>query len=277
MHSTQRLILPDLDWEADLAAQLAEFGTPFELRTLQKMGLRWSFHLAEFCLGWIWRQWLKGTSDEVIANQVRPFVERGLQMRRECRDYEKLPHHDLLLLHCALLGSDAQQVGIVAEAMADSAGDKGQKPFDVGGLYAVAVGEQYAAAWCGMLKHTILGNETKAREEYELIWKLRRDLEFTAAPKALATAWFKKDWKAFVNQLQKDFDKLWIRARKHAWSVKSESPTEVVVTTRGYRIGHMWCWSHCGLALLASRQGVVVATDPLWFPSHALPNRLFPT
>lgn len=273
MHTTQQLIIPDLDWEIDKASQLAEMGKPFDLRALQMLSLRWSFHLAEACLGWIWRQWLKGVSHEVIRSQVCPFVERGLRMRHESRDYEKLPHHDLLLLHCALLGSDWQQVGMVAEAIADSAGDKGEKPFDVGGLYAAAVGEQYAAAWCGVLKHTILGNEVKARQEYDLVWKSRRDLEFTAAPKAMAAAWLKKDWKSFVNQQRKDFDRLWVKARKNAWSVKSQSPTQIVVTTRGYRIGHMWCWSHCGLALLAARQGIEVATDSFWFPTHALANR----
>src|SRR6186713_2688791 len=49
MHTAQHLRIPDLDWEADKAAQLAEFGRPFDLRALQKCGLRWSFHLAESC------------------------------------------------------------------------------------------------------------------------------------------------------------------------------------------------------------------------------------
>ena len=37
-----------------------------------------------------------------------------------------------------------------------------------------------------------------------------------------------------------------------------------------YNVQQLWCWAHCGLALLAYRAGAEVATDPFWFPSHAL-------
>jgi hypothetical protein len=35
-------------------------------------------------------------------------------------------------------------------------------------------------------------------------------------------------------------------------------------------IDQEWCWNNCGMAMLACRQGAEVATDPFWFPSHAL-------
>lgn len=273
MPTTQQLKVLDLEWEAKKAATLAELGKPFDeshRHGLLDSGLRWAFHYADWCLGWIWRQWLMGTPHEVIREQVGPFVERGLRLRREAHDYEKLPHHDLLLLHCAIFASDAAQLSEVVETVSDVAGDKGTRPADVGSQFSLSCGEFYAAAWCGMMKNAILGDAVKAAEQYAMIWKAKRDQEFVAAPKALTNAWLKQDWRAFINHQKKDFERLWTRARRHQWSVKSETPSEVVVTTRGYRISHMWCWSHCGMALLAHRKGVEVATDPLWFPPHAL-------
>jgi hypothetical protein len=75
---------------------------------------------------------------------------------------------------------------------------------------------------------------------------------------------------AFVKCQQKDFEKLWNRARKDRWTVRSENSTEMVVTSERYQIEHQWCWAHCGMALLAHRQGAEVVTDPFWFPSVAL-------
>jgi hypothetical protein len=268
-----RLNVIDLEQQAGIHATLSEFGRPFDQRHrigLCSSGLRYACSYAEHCLGWIWHQWLMGTPHESIREQVALFVERGLHLRKEARSYEKLPHHDLLLLHCAIFASDLRQLNEVVGTIADASGDKGERPFDVGGLYAVAVGELYAAAWCGMMKYSILGDATKATEQFNIIWEAQRDQEFIAAPKALAAAWLKKDWKAFVRHQQKDFERLWTRARKHGLGVKSENSREIVVATSNYRIGHMWCWSHCGLALLAHRQGIEVATDPLWFPPHAL-------
>jgi hypothetical protein len=273
MQTTKQLGLLDLEERARQHSVLAELGKPFNESDrigLCKCGLRWALHMAEHALGWIWHQWLLGTPHADIKTRVALFVTRGLELRRQSQCYEKLPHHDLLLLHCAIFASDESQLMDVVRAIGDASGDKGETPMDVGGLYAVAVGELYAAAWCGMMKYSILGNEVKATEQYNLIWKAKRDLEFVAAPKALATAWFKRDWNAFIKQQEKDFDRYWNRARKHSWSVKSEDSREIVATTRGYEIGHMWCWSHCGMALLAHRNGIKVATDPLWFPRHAL-------
>ena len=68
---------------------------------------------------------------------------------------------------------------------------------------------------------------------------------------------------------QKDFEKLWTRGRKDG-TVRSETHNEVVVTVQRYPVEQKWCWAHCGLAMLAHRQGVKVANDPFWFPAHAL-------
>jgi hypothetical protein len=53
--------------------------------------------------------------------------------------------------------------------------------------------------------------------------------------------------------------------------VISEDDQEVVVNMDVvHSLPQLWCWAHCGMALLAHRQGIEVATDPFWFPLHAL-------
>lgn len=86
---------------------------------------------------------------------------------------------------------------------------------------------------------------------------------------ALATPWLKRDWSAFLKAQRKDFERLWSSGRKNG-TVRKETRTEMVVTVRMYPVEQVWCWAHCGMALLAHREGVEVATDPFWFPPHAL-------
>ncbi len=265
MHTAAKVKVLGLSESIRIAESLARFGKPIEqadLNFLAGNGLQDAAHRASSCMGWIWRQWLLGASKDTLAKCVEPFVDRGLEFRERSRSYDYLALHDLFLLHCAIFASRDAQVKIVAERIADASGDKGEKPLDNG--------ELYAAAWGGMMKYWILGDQEKAVQQSDLIWSAYRKPGVFAAPKPLVIPWLKRDWSAFVKAQQKDFEKLWNRARKDHWTVRAENPTETVVTTDRYQITHQWCWAHCGMALLAHRQGVDVATDPFWFPRAAI-------
>jgi hypothetical protein len=254
-----------LSESARKAENLSEFDKPIDewMKVgLLKSGLEGSACRAASCMGWIWRQWLLGASKKTIARKVEPFVTRGLELREMSQSYHKLALHDLYLLHCAIFGCTDDQIRAVAECVADSSGDKGETPLDDG--------ELYAAAWCGMMKYWILDESDKALEQADLIWGSYREHGVFAAPKPLVVPWLKKDWAKFAKAQQNDFNKLWQRAQKDHWTVKSENSAEIVVTTDRYQIEHQWCWAHCGLAMLAHGQGAEVITDPLWFPQNAI-------
>lgn len=247
------------------AERQAEFDRPFDesMRVeVLKIGLQGSEHRTSHCMGWIWRQWLSNAPNEDIGRKVEPFVLRELELRALSQSYDLLPRHDLFLLHCAIFASSDAQLLLVAERVADASGDKRVRPLDNG--------EIYAAAWCGMMKYWILGDDANAAQQAALIWGARREQGVFAAPKPLATTWLKRDWGAFVKAQRKDFEKLWQRARKDCWTVKAEDSTEIVVTTDRYQIRHQWCWAHCGMAMLAHRKGIEIATDPFWFPPNAI-------
>jgi hypothetical protein len=131
-------------------------------------------------------------------------------------------------------------------------------------------GELFAAAWCGMLKYWILGDTKKAVHESEIIWSAHRYDIARVAPKALVVKWLEGDWKGFMKLQQKDFKALWEWARKYRILVSETASEKVIAFDRLPVPGRGWCWAHCGLAMLAHRLGVEVATDPFWFPLHAL-------
>lgn len=223
---------------------------------------------AEGCLGWIWCQWLSQAPTERIRREVAFVVDRGMEMQERCPNQRYRCLHDLWLLHCAILAASADMVTELAERVIDSTGDTSLRSKDKSPPNNN--GELFAAAWCGMLKYWILGDVKKAVQESEIIWGAHRYDIARVAPKALVGKWLEGDWKKFEKLQQKDFAALWERLRKHRILV-SETDTERVISFNRVGVpGTGWCWAHCGLAMLAHRQGVEVATDPFWFPLHAL-------
>jgi len=169
--------------------------------------------------------------------------------------------HDLWLLHCAIFACGSKQVKALAEQVVDASG--------VDGAPLRNDGELYASAWCGMLKHWILGNHEEAAKQSAIVWKSYRYDIARVAPKALVTQWLAEDWSAFARAQQKDIKTLWERARRDRFVVSGKRD-KVLIRMDGIIPGYQWCWAHCGLALLAYRRGADVACDPFWFPSHAL-------
>ena len=244
---------------------MAQFGSPLdqtEVRYLHEYGLDGPAHRAYCCMSWLWGQWLLNSAPEEIGNRVEFLVERGLEAEATSSLFHKRPIHQLFLLHCAIFASSETQLKKVAQRVMDASGYKAYTPDNNG--------ELYTSAFCGMLKYWILADQERAVQQSEIAFKAYRDISFRAAAKPLIAPWLKRDWKAFVKSQHKDFETRWAKARKDG-TVKSESAQETVVDIQNVRhIGQCWCWSHCGLALLAYRQGVEVVTDDFRFPPHAL-------
>ena len=243
-------------------ANLPMFGKSVEEVTVSpRKGFSTARKLACQCIDWIWCQWHLGTPGYEISNRVESFVIRGMEMHERYSVHEMRCLHDLLLIHCAIFASNQAQLRKLAERAVNTAGFGNEPPRNNG--------ELYAAAWCGMLKHWILGETEKAAQQSQLIWSSYRPAYFRASTKPLVSKWLEGDWKGFVKEQNKDFTKLWVRARKDG-TVISENESETVVSLRGFPVEQLWCWAHCGMAMLAHRKGVEVATDPFWFPPHAL-------
>jgi hypothetical protein len=235
---------------------------PFE------MGFSTARCWAEGCLGWIWSQWLSQALPETIQKQVEFVVDRGMEMQEQCPNQMYRCLHDLWLLHCAILGASSDKLGELAKHVIDSRGDTSPRSKDRSPPRNN--GELFAAAWCGMLKHWILGDQKRSLQESEVIWGAHRYDIARTAPKTLVVKWLEGDWKGFVKLQQKDFKALWEWAGKNR-IVVSESGSEKVIAFNLLPVpGRGWCWAHCGLAMLAHRQGVEIAADPFWFPPHAL-------
>lgn len=259
------LTVEALEHSAEIAALMAEFGKPLskmDVDVLKDDGFSSAQGLARHCMKWIWLQWLLAGSVGQIQTKVKGFVDKGMLMQDMSERSYMRSRADLYLLHCAIFASSSSQLEKLAGRVVDASGTGGNRPED-------KRGELYAGAWTGMLKYWILGDLRKAEEQSEVVSRAYRHPSFAAAAKPLVTRWLKGDWKGFVKAQRKDFEKLWMRGRKDG-TVRSEKVDEMVVTVERYPIEQKWCWAHCGLALLAYRRGVEVATDPFWFPAHAL-------
>jgi hypothetical protein len=160
-----------------------------------------------------------------------------------------------------MFGSTRAQLLRLAGQVVDASGFKNYTPRNDG--------ELYTSAWCGTFKYWILSDLKKAAKQAEIIWDSYRPPWLKAASKSLTAPWLKRDWGAFTKAQKKDFERLWSSGRKNG-TVRKETSTEMVVTVDSYPVEQVWCWAHCGMALLAYREGVDVVTDPFWFPPHAL-------
>jgi hypothetical protein len=259
-----KLTVQDLQEKSQRAETMARFGEPVtpEMREyLLEDGFVSGMAVA--CMDWIWCQWLAGAPIGEVRRRVESVVDRGMEMQDISPLFLNRPTHDLFLLHCAIFASSASQLKKLSNRVVDASGYKQYTPRNDG--------ELYESAWCGMLKHWILGDYNKAAQQAEIVWGAYRFPNLRASTKPLVTPWLKQDWKCFVAQQKKDFVKLWERIRKDRWCpIKMESSNEIIVSVDRFSPKQSWCWAHCGMGILAHRAGVEVATDDFWFPPHAL-------
>ncbi len=241
---------------------LAAFGKPLDDRLVyaRDRSFATARGLAEGGMGWIWSQWLSGASGSEISDVIEPFIERGMEIQKHLPHQRMRGLHDLFLLHCAIFASPTEQLRQLAERVVDAAGAKGESPLNDGDLLA--------SAWSGMLKYWILGDKEGAQAQAGFIWDAYCPPYYRTSTKPLVGSWLSSNWKAFINQQHKDFAKLWAKANKNGTARSTKRCVTIHLT--GFPVAQFWCWAHCGMAVLAYRQGVEVATDPFWFPPQAL-------
>lgn len=217
--SAKKLKLENLLPNARVWGIMAQFGKPIDQETkeyLEEEGLGDGRTRAIGCLGWIWSQWLLQTSPTAIREQVEPFVERGMEMQELSSKFSMRPLHDIYLLQCAIFASDEAQLKKLAQRVVDTGGYRNYRPRNDG--------ELYISAWSGMLKHWILGNTKKAREQSEVIWDAYRDISCRAATKPLVTPWLNCDWEGFRKSQERILKSCGPAAEKTAPSFRTLTP-----------------------------------------------------
>jgi hypothetical protein len=204
---------------------------------------------------------LMKTAPDEVGDTVDDLVDDCLRAYDVVSSQHFRPRFDLLLLHCAIFAASEKQLKRVAGAVMDSRG--------VPGYEFKGDGDVYAAAWCGMLKHWLLGDKEMARSEFERVKGAYVHPAIRGASFELVRAWLDADWKKFNKLQQKDFQRLWTFVRKHRIVVTSGSNSFKAKIDK-ISIGQNWCWAHCGLAVAAYRQGASVETHDFLFPAHSL-------
>ena len=256
-----KLTVEHLERGTEIAETVAAFGKPLDERNrryLLDTGL--DYARASGCLKWLWFQSLREAPPTKIRELVATFVDDGIERQGISPQFHHRARHDVLLIQCAAFASTNSQIKELAKQVVDASGFGKFKPKNDG--------ELYESAWCGIFKYWILGDFKKADEQARIAWGAYRPPWLKAGGKPLTTPWLNRDWKKFRVVQQKDFDRLWSSGKKNG-IVKKFTAKEAVVNA-DLPIQQLWCWAHCGMALLAYRNGVDVVTDPFWFPPHAL-------
>jgi hypothetical protein len=253
--------IQDLDREMQIAEIMAAFDKPMSETArnfLQKTGL--DYVRVVGCMKWLWLQWLSNGTKSFVCERVTAFVDDEIERLALSPLSHHRARHNLLLLQCAIFAAKGEQLLRLALQVVEASGFREFVPRNNG--------ELYTSAWCGIFKHWILGDFERAAQQADIVWGSYRPPWLKAASKPLATPWLKQDWRAFLKAQKADFDRLWTSGRKNG-IVGKETRAEIVVTV-DFPVEQLWCWAHCGMALLAHRKGVEIATDPFWFPPHAL-------
>ena len=237
---------------------------PGNLTYLQEEGLADAECKACFCLDWIWGEWMAKTPAAEIRAVSSPVIDRGLKLRDLSPKFSHRSRHDILLLAVAAVAGSQDQILRVAEGSVDSTGFRDFVPQDRGH------GELYESAWAGILKYWVLGDLKRAQKESAIAWGAYRHPSFSFGTKPIATPWLKQDWNRFRRAQVKDFEKFWKRIAREPRCVR-RTKTRITVNVSTIGLGmQTGYWANYILGALAYRQGAEVATDPLWFPPHAL-------
>lgn len=256
-HNT--VVIQDLAETANISELLAEFERPLNAFYLTpRVGYSSARHMTAFCPRWIWTQWLLAAPAELIAEKVRLTVNRGIQLHSWAKSEYRRGLHDLFLLNCALYTLPLTELRTVAETLCEASGEEEND------------GEVLARAWCGTLKYKLLGNNPQSLVQYKHLVAAYNPHARTGTKEYLRVL-IREDWNKLPALQNKDFARMWARAHRNGIvSGKFPDRQQVIVRINGIPIEQFWCWSQVGVALLAYRLGASVATDPLWFPAHAL-------
>ncbi len=240
------------------------FGETFDdrrIKRLEKRGFADAAIRSEWCIIWLWAQWISGVTTSRLTENVSLSLRRGISLRDYPHIFRDKPLHDLLLIVSACLGGTESDVIEVAECVMDTSGD--------GNLRASDINEVHLCAWTGMFKYWVLGDHEKAASEAEAIWKSRPHPSIKGAAASLVNPWLARDWDEFRKQQRKDFSRRWAWGGKY--KIVTEKKTKRVIDFRSLvLVKERWCWAHCAMAMLAAREGIEVETDEFWFPPTAL-------
>lgn len=256
------LTVEHLERATGIAESMASFGKPLDDVNKQYLLNRGLDYVSVVgCLKWLWFQCLSKGSATKIRKTVTQFVEDEMERQKISPQFHHRARHDVLLIQCAAFASSTAQLKALAGQVVDASGFGKFKPRNDG--------ELYTSAWCGIFKYWILGEFKRANEQAEIAWGAYRPPWLKAGAKPLTIPWIKRDWDKFLVAQKKDFGRLWSSGRKNG-ALRKETTAETTVTVDRFPVEQVWCWAHCGMALLAYRTGVDVLTDPFWFPPHAL-------
>lgn len=250
----------DIDYVIRREEQLGRFHLPFaELYPPEPRRFRGATDVVEFCLAWVWYQWLKGGEQATIDVTTREVITKSIRLQAEDVDRDWRAEHDVFCAHLTAIAGNREQRSKLAEQLIWAEG----KPAE----------DLCQQAWSGFMKFALSGDKRRARSQAEIMFGAPKPINLRLPRKPLVRAWLDENWPAFNRALEQSYSKMWASAYKNGklfgfLNVQSEDHIEIALKRRNARVDEHW--QENALAILAWEKGVQAPTDPLWFPNAAL-------
>lgn len=217
---------------------------------------------ADFCLRWLWLNWLSETQNPAALTAARDAVVYSRALQQEIPDRYFRGRHDSYCVHLAASAGMHDVLPELAERLAWAQ--------DSSELH-----QRAEEAWSGLWRFILLGDKPKAKEQAEILYSAHRPMGVRLPRKPLVKAWLDEDWKAFRQAQKKSFKQLWDHRRKAIWRTDAGIRSSIlkeddnVVELVLYDTLNS-SWQENGIALHLRHQGIEIETDPLWLPVSAL-------
>ncbi|MFL5241054.1 MAG: hypothetical protein ACJ8FY_03015 [Gemmataceae bacterium] len=218
-------------------------------------GLTWPAHYMRWLLCWIWLKWHQCKDLRLIRNEILPIIERGISICGLEVTTGMWEEHDNWLLSAAVLSGDQDLARRAAEAVrcADVKSDK----------------YQYYPALTGVLKHHVLGDLSKAEEQFAILSRFTPSKIFWWARPGLIKSFMAGNAKLLKQQLKRSEDIHWEIARKEKRVIKQDTDT-VWLSLRKKHDHFFWPWIEGVVERLAIQSGVRITQDSFWLPLEFL-------
>jgi hypothetical protein len=225
-----------------------------DLKSLLVAGPR-AFRIAqdvcEHTLFWGWISVLAGEPLQNVRERFRQTVDQCMVLRNSESGKEWKAEHDVFVAHLALLAMPAAVLESMAEVMT-SANQRDKY-------------DQAQAAWSGVLKYSIQKTLKKAAAQAELLYGACKPINLRLPRRSVVQAWLAQDAKQLNAAMLSGYRAGWARLSRDGHII-SEASNEIKIALRKLNFRTDSLFPEIAFGLLASRIGLEVPDDELWFP-----------
>ena len=213
----------------------------------------WAMGSLDATLSWIFYEWHRSHSLNLIRSTVGQVVDRVHEVNRLASNQGLRRLHDIFLLQAAILsGSKA----IMREAAS------------LAGGYDGMIEHAYPWGLVELYKRAILDDDAGIKSAFELMMKSRPSPPYRMPLKSVVTDFVLKEQKKFAQTLQRVWTREWKLLEVRQRGVINRTDECIIVSLRERGANDLWPWPEVAFAKLAILRDWKIPNDCLWCPEE---------